>query len=145
MVTHLKQFGFVKVFRTVFKKKDDYFAYWISSREGDNKSKSGVLSKKKQKEKEDLSKITFQDFKPINDSYWKIATYHRALKQPIGIKKFMVRKTKSILNHIFYSIRAFCKLEFKRIKGEVNNWYQIKRKLYKPIVKDFILGEMGLV
>lgn len=131
LVTHLKKFGFVKVFKTVFKNQDEYFAFWLP--EDDNQLTSTTNQAK-------LEQVTFEKFETVHNSHWKIETYHRAIKQLVGIEKFMVRKTQSVLNHIFCSIRAFCKLEFKRINMEISNWYQIKRDLYKPVVKQFILS-----
>jgi Transposase DDE domain len=122
LVTHLKEFGFIKVFKTQFKNEEDrYYCIWLP-------------------DENDTRNYTKDQFKTVHKIHWGIEQYHRAIKQLVGIDKFMVRKSKSIANHFFCSLRAICLLEFKRIKGEITDWYQIKRELYRPIVKEFILN-----
>ncbi|MFM6248180.1 MAG: IS701 family transposase, partial [Dolichospermum sp.] len=75
LVTHLKKFGFIKVFKTVFKNQDEYFAIWIPELDKDNYDQPVIDSQQA------LSKITFEQFETIHDIHWKIEMYHRAIKQ----------------------------------------------------------------
>ena len=81
-ITHSREFGFIKLFRKVFKKEDSrhYILYLPSS--------------------ESLNDITRSEFITIHDTHWGIETFHRAIKQVCGICKFMVRDSCAIKTHI---------------------------------------------
>lgn len=96
LVVHLKQFGYVKVFRKNFKNEvERYYIMFLP-------------------EQEAIEEITRKDFRELRSSHWGIECYHRAIKQLCGIKRFQVRTSSAILTHFFCSIRAFTKLELMR-------------------------------
>jgi len=105
---YLKGFGFVKIFRTVF--KDEYRNYIMHT-----------------PTPEETDNLTYEDFKIIHDSHWNIEQFHRAVKQVCNIETFQVRKTQSINNHIFCAIRAFVHLELMRTQDLIINWYGVLR------------------
>ncbi|WP_420868545.1 transposase [Acinetobacter towneri] len=48
--------------------------------------------------------MSFEGFHELHSSHWKIEQYHRVIKQVCHIEKFQVRRSKLILNHIFFSL-----------------------------------------
>lgn len=121
LVTHLKGFGFVKLFRTVFKNEDDrHYIFYLTN-------------------PKDLEQITRQEFQRVHNIHWVIESYHRATKQVCSLERFMVRDTEAIKNHIFCSIRAFVQLEFMRVENLISNWYEVQRKLFKEAIREYIL------
>ena len=117
---YLKDYGMVKVFRQIYKKMYRY--YIISTHKLEN-----------------LSGITFQDFKKIHDSHWSIERYHRAIKQVCNIEKFQVRGSRLIKNHIYCALHAFVELELMRFSKKIVNWYQIKRELFIETIRGNIM------
>jgi hypothetical protein len=84
LITHLKEFGFIKLFRKDFKKEDSrHYIIYLPNQEN--------LS-----DEEYLKKITRSEFITIHDTHWKIETFHRAIKQVCGICRFMVRDSYAI-------------------------------------------------
>ena len=121
LICHLKGFGFVKVFKKVFKEKNvKYYVIWET-------------------ENRDLVDMQREAFRKLHKTHWGIEQFHRAIKQLVNIEKFAVRKARAVTNHIYCSLRAFWKLELMRIEGDLSNWYELRNNLFKPIVKDFIL------
>ena len=66
LVTHLKEFGFIKLLRKDFKKGDSrhYVLYLPDSKK--------------------LAHLSRQEFITIHDTHWGIETFHRAIKQICG-------------------------------------------------------------
>jgi hypothetical protein len=124
LLVHLKGFGGVKVFRTVFKNESRYYIMYTPQT---NK----------------LPILTYQYFKQIHDHHWQIERFHRALKQVCNIERFQVRTTKAITNHIFCAIRAFVQLEFMRIQNVIINWYEVQKNLFNEVIRDFIQQSIG--
>lgn len=104
LVTHLREFGFIKLFRKDFKKDDSrhYIVYFPES--------------------EELDQVTRKEFVTIHDTHWGIESFHRAIKQVCGICKFMVRNSDAIKTHIFCSLQAFVRLEKMRSEKLISNW-----------------------
>jgi len=119
LLLHLKEFGNVKVFRTIFKNEYRYY----------------IMYKPKTDE---LIQLAYQDFKQIHDNHWGIERFHRAIKQVCNIERFQVRNTRAIKNHIFCSMRAFVQLEFMRIQETISNWYEIQKNLFLEVIREFI-------
>ena len=72
LITHLKEFGFIKLFRKSFKKEASrYYIFYLP-------------------ELEKIAEITRDEFITIYDTHWRIETFHRAIKQVCGICRFMV-------------------------------------------------------
>jgi len=67
----------------------------------------------------------------ILDTYkkrWSIEEYHKSVKQNASFEKSPTRVITSQLNHIYYSIVGYCKLERLKIKTSLNH-FAIKYKL----------------
>jgi len=92
LMTHLREFGFVKLFRKDFKKED---------------SRHYVLYLPDDKE---LKQIARSEFIIIHDTHWGIESFHRALKQICGICRFMVRDSCAIKTHIRMFASCICSL-----------------------------------
>jgi len=67
----------------------------------------------------------------IYQKRWKIEEYHKSIKQNTSLEKSPTKVEKSQKNHIFASIVAYCKLEFLKMKTQLNH-FALK---YKLIVK----------
>ncbi|WP_442923313.1 IS701 family transposase [Microcoleus sp. A2-D3] len=124
IITHLKEFGFIKLFRKVFKKDDSrhYILYLPNS--------------------EKLGQTTRSQFVTIHDIHWGIENFHRAIKQVCGICRFMVRDTNAIKTHIFCSLQAFVKLEWMRSEKIIGNWYQVQRNMFTLVIREHILANL---
>ena len=121
----LKEFGKVKVFKRTF--KDGSCRYYATFRCDES----------------ELTDWTRVEFRELQEIHWGIECYHRALKQLCGLSKFQVRKTKSIITHVFCSLRAFCQLELMRIKETIESWYSLKRELSLKVAREFILEQLS--
>lgn len=125
LVTHLKEFGFIKLFRKDFKKEDSrHYILYLP-------------------EPSKLKETSRSEFITIHDVHWGIETFHRALKQVCGICRFMVRDTFAIKTHIFCSLHAFIKLELMRSKKIISNWYEVQRNLFTLVVREYILANLS--
>lgn len=125
LITHLKEFGFIKLLRKEFKKgvSRHYILYLPDS--------------------ERLQQISRQEFITIHDTHWGIEAFHRAIKQVCGICRFMVRNTYAIKTHIFCSLQAFVRLEKMRSTNSISNWYQVQRNLFTLVIRESILGNLS--
>ena len=121
----LKEFGKVKVFKRTF--KDGSCRYYASFRYDES----------------ELRDWTRDEFRELQAIHWGIECYHRALKQLCGLSKFQVRKTESIITHVFCSLRAFCQLELMRIQGTIESWYSLQRELSLKVAREFILEQLS--
>lgn len=124
LITHLREFGLIKLFRKVFKKEDSrhYILYLPDA--------------------ETLGQITRSEFVTIHDTHWGIESFHRAIKQVCGICRFMVRDSHAIKTHIFCSLQAFIRLELMRSKNIISNWYELQRNLFTLVVRDYIVDNL---
>jgi hypothetical protein len=129
LVTHLREFGFVKLFRKVFKKEDS--RHYIFYQPDDKESQ------------EILQQITRSDFITIHDTHWGIESFHRAVKQLCGICRFMVRDSHAIKTHIFCSLQAFVRLEKMRSENIINTWYEVQRHLFTKVLRDYVLDNLS--
>ena len=122
LITHLKEFGFIKLFRKSFKKEASrHYIFYLP-------------------ESEKMAEITRDEFLTIHDTHWQIETFHRAIKQVCGICRFMVRDTSAIKTYIFCSLQAFVKLEFMRSEKIISNWYEVQRNLFTSVIREHILA-----
>jgi len=118
-MVYLKDYGVVKVYRQLYKK---VYRYYIMSTSN----------------KDDLGGINKTDFERVHSAHWCIERYHRAIKQVCNIEKFQVRKTQSIMTHIFCALKGFIKLELMRADGAISHWYEVKRDLFVETMRNFI-------
>ena len=125
LVTHLKDFGFVKVFRTVLKHQDD--RHYVLYRQA----------------RQQLELTTRAQFQLLHNAHWTIENFHRAVKQVCNLERFMVRSNDAIRTHIFCSIRAFVQLELMRVQNLISNWYELQRNLFKQTIREYILENLA--
>ncbi|MGL4883432.1 MAG: IS701 family transposase [Waterburya sp.] len=125
LVTHLREFGFIKLFRKDFKKEDSrhYIVYFP--------------------EPEELDQVTRKEFVTIHDTHWGIESFHRAIKQVCGICRFMVRNSDAIRTHIFCSLQAFVRLEKMRSEKLISNWYELQRNLFTKVIREYVLDNLS--
>ena len=129
LITHLREFGFVKLFRKVFKKEDSrHYIFYQSDDENP---------------KEVLQQITRSEFITIHDTHWGIESFHRAVKQLCGICRFMVRDSHAIKTHIFCSLQAFVRLEKMRCENVIDNWYEVQRNLFTKVIREYVLDNLN--
>ena len=62
---------------------------------------------------------------------WRIEEYHKSIKQNASLEKSPTKVERSQSNHIFASIVAYCKLEFLKMKTNLNH-FALK---YKILIK----------
>jgi hypothetical protein len=123
---HLKGFGWVKIFRTVFKNE---FRHYIIYRPDPDK----------------IAEITRTQFMDIHDLHWQIESFHRTVKQVANIERerFFVRQTVAISNHIFAAISAFVHLQLRCIHDLIANCYALKRNLFDDVIRFFIVQNLA--
>jgi len=122
--THLREFGFIKLFRKDFKKEDSrHYILYLPDEEA-NKH------------------ITRSEFVTIHDTHWEIESFHRAFKQVCGICRFMVRDSHAIKTHIFCSLQAFVRLELMRSENIISNWYELQRNLFTLVIREYIVDNL---
>jgi len=128
LIVYLKEFGKVKLFRTVFKNEPRHYILYLPETETET-------------DIERFGKLTYEDFKNIHNNHWNIEQFHRAVKQVCNIERFQVRTNKAIQNHIFCSIFAFIRLEFMRVQNLISNWYEVQKNLFNDVIRIFIQNE----
>lgn len=67
----------------------------------------------------------------IYQKRWRIEEYHKSIKQNSSLEKSSTRTESSQKNHLFASLIGYCKLEFLKMKKNLNH-FALK---YKLIVK----------
>ncbi len=110
---HLKEYGTVKVFRTVSKNGDA--EYWATNDLSFDRQSLGKL---------------------VRDG-WQVEVYHRGIKQYCGVEKAHVRKAGSVVCHIIMSVRAFLRLEAYRIRTGTS-WYEAKYAIVRDAVRRYL-------
>jgi putative transposase len=110
---HLKGYGFIKVFRTVSPHGDAQ--HWATS---------------------DLD-MSLEQFNIYAKQAWAIETYHRAIKQTVGIEKAQVRSSLKQRNHILLALRAYLRLEAHRLQTGIS-WYQAKFDIVRGAIQDYL-------
>ncbi len=113
IVIHLREYGFIKVFRIV--PTDGDTQYWATD----------VL---------DMDETTRED---IGKKAWKIEEYHRGIKQFCGVEKCQSRKKESQKAHIMLSLRAFLRLEIQRIRNGIS-WFESKMKIQRVGIMEYL-------
>lgn len=113
MTVHLKEYGFIKVFRIV--SKDGDTQYWATD----------VLDIQEEKRKELAKKA------------WKIEEYHRGIKQFCGVERCQARRNNAQRAHIMMAIRAFLRFEIQRITTGIT-WFETKLSIIRNAVSQYI-------
>jgi len=112
-IVHLRGYGLVKVFRTV----DPH---------GDAEQMATSLLT-----------MTEGQRKVAALNAWTIETYHRGLKQFTGIQSGQFRLEISQRNHIGLAIRAFLRLEYRRVYGGIS-WFETKAEVIRQAIRLYL-------
>lgn len=118
LVVWLKDFGYVKVYRTHLKNQVRHYAMYVSEGE--------------------LSDSTRDMFEKTHSQHWDIEQYHRTIKQVCNIEHFQVRGKVAVKNHFFSSLFAFMKLQSMRVTDVISNCYRLQRNLFNQVISSFI-------
>jgi DDE superfamily endonuclease len=143
LIVDLKHVGLVKVFRTTFKQECRHYVMWLPAAVSGTENRVGIEPETEVTIRLRLEPITAATFQSVHDAHWGIEQFHRAVKQVCNIERFQVRDTHAIHTHIFSALRAFVHLEFKRVKGEIRNWYEVQRTLFNPLIRSFIQDNLA--
>lgn len=120
LLTHLKHFDFVTLFREGQAGQTRHYIYY---KYYDRKTN------------ETPKKANQEQFKKARQAHWHIEEFHRAKKQLCNAERFLVRTRKAVENHIFSVFWAFVTLE-ERVKNKIyKNWYQLNQQITYQIIK----------
>ncbi len=119
----LRDFGHVKVFRTMLKDQQRHYAMYSP---------------------DNSQLITFDRnmFIKLHNQHWQIEQYHRIINQVCHIEHFQVRSQIAIRNHIFASICSYVRLQYLRVTDFIDNYYSLQRNLFNKVISAFILNFM---
>ena len=120
LVTHLKGFDFVKVFRTVSSDGDvrHYAVYGPT--------------------KADLENYDYEEFSAVKQQHWQIEHMFRVLKQVCNLERFFVRKSRAVTNHIYAALSAFRRLTIW-VKNELfHSMYALRKAIFIQAQRAFI-------
>lgn len=120
LYTHLKKFGFVKVFRTVG--PDGDARHYIVHRP----------------DTDALQSMKRQTFKAIKKIHWNVEKLFRAMKQACNLERFFVRKAQAVNNHVFCALRAFQRIYAWQKDGLVPSIYAVQKVIFLKAQRDFI-------
>lgn len=117
-IVHLKEFGFVRLFRIVAPNGDtntENAEYWITNH-----------LKMKEEERQEWERQSF-----------KIENYHRGLKQCCAVERCQCRSKVKQHGHILLSLRAFVRLEANRLATGVS-WYEAKLDIVRDAIRHYL-------
>jgi hypothetical protein len=129
VVIWLREFGYVKVFRTHLKNQVRHYAVYLPQKD-DNANDSDS--------NDALTNFVGIDFEKLHDQHWQIEQFHRTIKQVCNIEKFQVRNKIAVKNHIFSAICGYVKLQQMRATEMIMNCYQLQRNLFNQVIVGFI-------
>ena len=115
MTVHLKGYGFVKVFRTVSTNGD--VEYWATD------------------DLEMNEKVRERSCRTRDGGHRGLS--QRGIKQCCGVERSQVRKAIKQLSHITLSLRAFLRLELRRLRGGTS-WYESKISVVRGAVRAYL-------
>jgi hypothetical protein len=113
LVVHLRGYGMIRVFVEMSKDMDEA-AFWATS---------------------DLS-MTQVKREQISLEAVAIEEYHRGLKQCCGVERCQARTERSQRNHILLAIRAFIRLEWRRLETGCS-WYETKKQMLREALRAY--------
>jgi hypothetical protein len=116
---YLKEYGMVRVFRQLYKKVYRYYILGVAHLD-------------------DLDGLCYVNFERIHAAHWCIERFHRAIKQVCNVERFQVRRKNQIKNHIFCALKAFVRLEFMQFDKIIPHWYDVQKKLFIDVIRNFI-------
>ena len=121
-VVHLKEFGFVRLFRTVAPNGDGEYAKWRSH------LRDWVTNK---------TDMTEEERQEWERQPFKIENYHRGLKQCCAVERCQCRSNIKQHGHILLSLRAFVRLEANRLATGIS-WYEAKLDIVRDAIKHYL-------
>lgn len=120
LYTHLKKFGFIKVFRTVDQDENArHYAMW-------------------EPEKGETLFLKRTQFKQVKKEHWNVEKLFRLIKQTCQAERFWVRTKKAVHTHLFSVLRAAQRLLLMAKHQIIDSAYAIQRTLFIQAQKDFI-------
>jgi hypothetical protein len=126
-IVHLKEFGFVRLFRIVAPDGDEKKAeaqpeaqpahaeYWITNQLAMTES-----------ERQEWERQSF-----------KIENYHRGLKQCCAVERCQCRSKQKQHGHILLALRAFVRLEVNRLTTGIS-WYEAKIDIVRDAIRNYL-------
>jgi hypothetical protein len=115
LVVWLKEFGWVKLFRTRLKDQLRHYVVYLPN-------------------DKPLNSFGGNEFATLHDQHWMIEQYHRAIKQVCHIEHFQVRGKVAIKNHLFSAICGYVQLQRLRAMEIISNCYRLQRDLFNRLV-----------
>lgn len=112
-IVHLREFGFVRLFRTVAPHGDG--EYWVTNQ----------------------TNMTEDERKAWERQAFKIENYHRGLKQCCAIERCQCRSKVKQHAHILFSLRAFVRLEANRLATGIS-WYEAKLDIVRDAIRHYL-------
>ena len=112
-VVHLKEFGFVRLFRTVAPNGDG--EYWVTNK----------------------IEMTEEERQEWERQSFKIENYHRGLKQCCAVERCQCRSKVKQHGHILLSLRAFVRLEANRLATGIS-WYEAKLDVVRDAIRHYL-------
>jgi Transposase DDE domain len=126
-VVWLREFGYVKVFRTHLKNQVRHYAIYLPKNNDDANDENNALNH--------FEKMQFEK---LHDQHWQIEQYHRTIKQVCNIESFQVRSKTAVSNHIFSAICGYVKLQKMRATDVIKNCYGLQRNLFNEVIASCI-------
>lgn len=112
-IVHLKEFGFVRLFRTVAPNGDG--EYWVTN----------------------CLEMTEEERQEWERQSFKIENYHRGLKQCCAVERCQCRSKVKQHGHIVLSLRAFVRLEVNRLATGIS-WYEAKLDIVRDAIRHYL-------
>lgn len=122
LLTHLKGFGFVQVFRTVA--QDGDVRHYLIYKPQDDPAVSSYISP--------------ETFEQVHRQHWNIEGLFRCIKQCCQAEKFFVRRTEEIKTHLFCVLRAFQKLASLANSQYLDSIYSLRQMLFLEAQRQFV-------
>ena len=112
-VVHLRGYGMVRVFVLISDDMEDV-QFWATS---------------------DLT-MTENTRRQLATQAFAIEEYHRGLKQCCGVERCQARTERAQRNHILFALRAFVRLEHRRIQSG-RSWYASKKNVVREAIRAY--------
>jgi hypothetical protein len=125
-LVYLKDFGYVKAFRTHLKHQIRHYVVYTPKEIGflDPAMNFACFDREK--------------FQKLHDIHWNIEQYHRAIKQVCNIESFQVRTKGAVKNHIFSALFAYIELQSMRAINFISNCYELRSSIFKDVIAGFV-------
>ena len=118
-VVWLREFGFVRVYRTTLKNEHRHYALYLP-------------------DETQLGQMGQSEFEIIHDQHWQIEQYHRTIKQVCHIEHSQVRGEAGVRNHVFAALSGYIHLQKMCLAELITNAYSLQRNLFNEVISDFI-------